>query len=60
MLDFMVILGGIIGVLFVISIDREIKCREERNPKAKLWKKIMYMSGIVSVVIIYTAAFLLQ
>ena len=60
MLNFMVILGGIFGVLFVISIDREMKCREERNPRAKLWRKIMYVSGILSVLLIYTAALLLQ
>ncbi len=59
MLNFMVILGGIIGVLSVISIDRVMKCQKERNPRAKLWRKIMYVSGITSVLLIYTAAFLL-
>ena len=60
MLNFMVILGGISGVLFVISIDKEMNCREERNPKAKLWRKIMYTSGTIAGVIILTAALLLQ
>lgn len=60
MLNFMVILGGIFGVLFVISIDRGMKCREERNPRARLWRKIMYVSGILSVLMIFTAALLLQ
>lgn len=56
----MVILGGISGVLFVISIDKEMNCREERNPKAKLWRKIMYTSGTIAGVVILAAALLLQ
>ncbi len=61
MLNVMIVLGGLIGILFVVSIGKEMKYRENGYYfEARMWKKIMYVSGIISVVIIYTAALLIQ
>ena len=60
MLNFMVILGGLLAIVFVIAMEMGMKCRKEGNPKKAVWDKVMYSSGVVSLFLIYIAAFLLQ
>ena len=60
MLNLLAILGVVVAILFVVAAEREMKYRKEGNPRKVLWKKVMYVSGILSVLLIYIAAFLLQ